>query len=142
MNDELHKNKKSKENKLQSKYRLDNLMKNIDHEQKKRQERILSLQTSIKNKEEALQKRMDRVRRQSEIAEAAANENKDSNEIKLRENFMAQKIWSQFFKKKMDKEMKKSFVIEDAFQKIRTATGHTDVQEIVHKFLTREQTYA
>jgi len=30
-------------------------MKNIDHEQKKRQERILSLQTSIKNKEEALQ---------------------------------------------------------------------------------------
>jgi hypothetical protein len=31
---------------------------------------------------------MDRVKRQSEIAEAAANENKDSNEIKLRENFM------------------------------------------------------
>ena len=77
MNDELNKNRKSKENKLQSKYKLDNLMKNIDHEQKKRQERILSLQTSIKNKEEALQKRMDRVRRQSEIAEAAANENKD-----------------------------------------------------------------
>lgn len=36
MNDELNKNRKSKENKLQSKYRLDNLMKNIDHEQKKR----------------------------------------------------------------------------------------------------------
>jgi hypothetical protein len=52
------------------------------------------LQTSIRNKEEALQKRMDRVRRQSEIAEAAANENKDSNEIKLRENFMIQRMWS------------------------------------------------
>ena len=63
MNDELNKQRKSKENKLQSKYRLDHLMKNIDHEQKKRQERILSLQKSIKNKEEALQKRMDRVRR-------------------------------------------------------------------------------
>jgi hypothetical protein len=37
---------------------------------------------------------MDRVKRQSEIAEAAANENKDSNEIKLRENFMIQKMWS------------------------------------------------
>lgn len=36
MNDELNKHRKSKENKLQSKYRLDNLMKNIDHEQKKR----------------------------------------------------------------------------------------------------------
>ena len=30
-----------------SKYKLDNLMKMIDHEQKKRQERISSLQTSI-----------------------------------------------------------------------------------------------
>jgi hypothetical protein len=36
MNDELNKNRKSKENKLQSKYKLDNLMKNIDMEQKKR----------------------------------------------------------------------------------------------------------
>ena len=87
----------------------------------------MSLQTSIRNKEDALQKRMDRVRRQSEIAEAAANENKDSNEIKLRENFMAQKMWSQFFKKKMEKEMKKSFLIEDSFQKIRASTGHADV---------------
>ena len=142
MNDELNKNRTAKEDKLQSKYKLDNLMKNIDHEQKKRQERILSLQTSIRNKEEALQKRMDRVRRQSEIAEAAANENKDQNEVKLRENFGVQKMWSQFYKMKMNKEMKRSAQVEDAFQRIRTETGVTDVQEIVHKFLTREQTYA
>lgn len=32
--------------------------------------------------------------------------------------------------------------LEDAFQKIRTSTGNGDVQEMVHKFLTREQTYA
>jgi len=140
--DEMNKHRKAKENKLQSKYKLDNLMKNIDHEQKKRQERILSLQTSIRNKEEALQKRMDRVRRQSEIAEAAANENKDQNEIKLRENFMIQRMWSQYYKKKMNNEMKKSFQVEDAFQKIRSQTGNTDVQDIVHKFLTKEQTYA
>lgn len=38
--------------------------------------------------------------------------------------------------------MKKSYQLEEAFQKIRTATGHSDVQEIVHKFLTREQTYS
>jgi len=75
---------------------------------------------------------MDRVKRQSEIAEAAANENKDSNEIKMRENFHVQKIWSQFLKRKMEKEMKGSAVIENAFQRIRTATGQTDVQEIVH----------
>ena len=85
---------------------------------------------------------MDRVRRQSEIAEAEANENKDTNEIKLRENFTVQKMWSMFYKKKMNNEMKKSSRVEDAFQNIRTATGSTDVQDIVQKFLTRESTYA
>lgn len=39
-----------RQEKLQSKYKLHNLMKMIDHEQKKRQERITSLQESIENK--------------------------------------------------------------------------------------------
>lgn len=117
-------------------------MKNIDHEQKKRQERIISLQLSIKNKEEALQRRMDRVKRQSEIAELAANENKDQNEIHARQNFMVQKLYCAFLKSKMELEMKKYFDVESSFQKIKTCTGNSDVQEIVHKFLTREQTYA
>lgn len=38
--------------------------------------------------------------------------------------------------------MRNTSNIEDAFQKIRAATGLTDVQDIVHKFLTREQTYS
>ena len=38
--------------------------------------------------------------------------------------------------------MRNTSAIEDAFQKIRAATGLTDVQDIVHKFLTREQTYS
>ena len=37
--------------------------------------------------------------------------------------------------------MTRTFEVEDAFQKIKASTGFTDVQEIVHKFLTREQTY-
>ena len=100
------------------------------------------MQKSIRNKEEALQRRMDRVKRQQEIAEIAANENKDSNELKMQENYMVQKMWSSFLKKKMEKEMKRTYEIEDAFQKIRASTGFSDVQEIVHKFLTREATYS
>ena len=51
---------------------------------------------------------------------------------------MVHRLYSFFLKKKMEKEMKKYLFIEDAFQKIRTATGQSDVQEIVSKFLTRE----
>ena len=38
--------------------------------------------------------------------------------------------------------MKNSAVINDAFKDIKTATGVTDVGEMVKKFLTREQTYS
>lgn len=139
---EDEKSRKSNENRLQAKLKLDNLIRNVDQEQKKRQERIQSLQKSIRNKEEAVQRRMERVKRQQEIADAAANENKDSDELKMRENFMVQKLWAVFLKRKMENEMKKSLDVENAFQTIRAATGMTDIHSIVQKFLTREQTYS
>lgn len=42
----------------------------------------------------------------------------------------------------MENEMKKYHNLEEALQKIRTSTGNSDVQEMVNKFLTREQTYS
>lgn len=45
-------------------------------------------------------------------------------------------------RKKMEKEMKRSQNIDDAFKAIKTATQVTDVQELVRKFLSREQTYS
>jgi hypothetical protein len=100
---------------MQAKHKLEALMSEIDMEQRNRQERIQSLQKSIQNKEEALKRRMERVRRQQEIAESAANESKDSNELKMQQNYMVQRFWSQFLKRKMDKEMKRTFEVEDAF---------------------------
>ena len=140
--EEQRKQMKSREQKLQARYRLDALMTNIDREQAKRQERIMALQLSIRNKEQALQKRIERVKRQHAIAEEAANENKDQNEIEARQKFNIQKIWSQFYMKKMAKEMAKYKEIEDAFQQIRACSGNSDVKEMVTKFMTREETYA
>ena len=139
---ELKKQRESKEHRLQSKSVFDSLMRNIEKEQKDRQERILALQKSIRNKEESVQRRIERERRQQEIAEAAANENKDSSEIKMRENLYIQKLWNSFMRKKMEREMKNSGIIDDAFKQIKTNTGVADVQEMVRKFLTREQTYS
>lgn len=55
---------------------------------------------------------MDRVKKQSEIAEAAANENKDQNEINFRQNFMVQKLWCAYLKRKMENEMKRYHEVE------------------------------
>jgi hypothetical protein len=113
-------------------------MKNISTEMVKNKDRINSLNISIANKDQTLQKRRERFTRQQAIAEAAKNDSKDTNEIKKRNHFMVQKMWSQFLKRKMAKEMEKYSTIEHAFQKIKQATGNTDVREMVNKFLQRE----
>ena len=102
-------------------------MKNIELEQKDRQERIFELQKCIRNKEESVQRRIERQRRNAEIAEAAANENKDSSELKMRENLYVQKLWNTFMRKKMAKEMEGSKMIDEAFKTIKTATQVADV---------------
>lgn len=60
---EQNKQRKTKEERLQSKAIFDQLMKNIEKEQRDRQERILELQKCIKNKEESVQRRIERQRR-------------------------------------------------------------------------------
>ena len=52
---------------------------------------------------------------QQEIADMAANENKDQNEIKMLHEFLIQRLWSAFMKKKMEKEMNRHMAIEEAF---------------------------
>jgi len=52
--------RKTKESKLQSKNIFDGLMKNIEKEQRDRQERILELQRCIANKEESVKRRIER----------------------------------------------------------------------------------
>lgn len=61
---ESDKSRKSKEAKLQSKSVFDGLMKNIEKEQRERQIRMETLQKSIKNKEESMQRKLERNRRQ------------------------------------------------------------------------------
>ena len=69
---EQQRQRKIKEERLQSKQIFEGLMKNIEKEQRDRQERIHELQKCIRNKEESVQKRIERQRRNQEIAEAAA----------------------------------------------------------------------
>lgn len=69
--EEIAKQMKSREQKLQSRFRLDNLMLSLERDQKKRSERINSLNLSIKNKEDAIQKRNERKLNQNLIREKA-----------------------------------------------------------------------
>jgi hypothetical protein len=60
---ENQKSQRTKEERLQSKSTFDSLMKNIELEQKERKKRIEELQECIKNKEESVQRRIERQKR-------------------------------------------------------------------------------
>jgi len=79
--------------------------------------------------------------RQNKIREEAQNESKDQNEIQLRAHWHVQKVWSQFYKKRMEREMLAHRETEAAYQQIKACAGNDDVKEIVSKFMSREQTY-
>jgi len=60
---ENQKSQRTKEERLQSKSTFDSLMRNIELEQKERKKRIEELQECIKNKEESVQRRIERQKR-------------------------------------------------------------------------------
>jgi hypothetical protein len=60
-------------------------------------------------------RRIERQRKNAEIAEAAANENKDSSELNTRQNLYIQRLWNVYLRKRMVKEMENSKQINDAF---------------------------
>ena len=61
----------------------------IDEDHRQRGEEMSALDKSIQNKKNALKRRINRMERQQVIAEQAANEKKDSNELKMQENLLA-----------------------------------------------------
>lgn len=79
--EQSEKQRQAKQTRIKAKNKLDQVMKEIDQNQRDRSERINALNKSIYNKSETLQRRIARVKNQQELAEMAANENRDQNEI-------------------------------------------------------------
>lgn len=59
----------------------------------------------------------------------------------MKEDLFVQKIWSTYYKKKMERVMQTHRVNEAAFLKMRACAGNMDVKDMVRKFLSRETSY-
>ena len=139
---ETNKFRKIREVKYQSRFLLKGLDEEIKIQEKKSSERLHQMERNVKLRQEAALRREERQRRQAEIAEAAANDDKDSHEVKLRDSLYMHRFWYLVLSKKIDIEMENAVNVEKACQEIRAATGLVNVQDIVERFLTREQTYS
>ena len=74
---ESEKLRKAKQDRIVAKNKLEQILYEIGLDHRERDIRMLSLNTSVKNKELALNNKKERITRQQEIAELAASDNKD-----------------------------------------------------------------
>ncbi|KAL4499805.1 hypothetical protein ABPG72_015154 [Tetrahymena utriculariae] len=121
---------------------LEHVLKAKEEENKDREAYLENFKKQLMEQTELEKQRDERIKRQQEIAEIAANDIRDLNLKKWRKLQLVHQFLSTFLKKKMESEMKKYQGIEQAFQKIKASTGVNDAGEIVHKFLNREHTYS
>lgn len=141
LNAETEKYRKVRETHFQSRLILRELQKSFISQRKIKHEKVQQLERNIKSRQEAASRREIRIKKQLEIAEAAAKDDKDSHEVKLRECFLLNKLWQHYLNKKLEKERNQAVKVEKAFKKIKLATGLGDIHEICERFLTREQNY-
>ncbi|CAG9317379.1 unnamed protein product [Blepharisma stoltei] len=141
LNEELDKQRRTREAKIQTKEALKNLEIYTNREKTEIQERLEIIEKDVKQKQETSRKRDERFHRQLEIAEAAANEDRNMRALQMREGLLCHRVWFIYLQKKLKCEMDRSSSIEEAFQQVRSVTGLNDAQEMVERYLTREQTY-
>ncbi|CAD8080787.1 unnamed protein product [Paramecium sonneborni] len=114
----------------------------IKQQNRNREKNISRFKNELKQKQDVDQKRDDRIKRQQEIAEVAANDIRDGALKKWRKLLLVHKFLNSFLKSKMQRGIAQYQNLEIAFQKIKASTGISDANEIVQKFIGREQTYA
>lgn len=138
---ETDKFRKVRESQYQSKITLQEIKQTLAYDQRKQNEKLQQLERNVKKREELAYRREERQKRQADLSEAAANDDKDSEELQLKEALLVNRMWFAFLVKKFQMEREKSADVEEAYQMIRGATGISDINEVVEKFLTKEQNY-
>ena len=118
-----------------SQIQLNKLMDQVEDGHLKREDHVENLKKTIRNKEDAVARRylniiyiyiyiyrLERLKRQQEITEAAAHDNTDQSEVKTREKFLVHKFWNNFLKRKMKREMNNCKSVEEAYKRIQKET--------------------
>ena len=139
--EELECTRKEHESKIKTKKALKTLESFIEKETKEKQEKLETITKDVKIKQENSQKREERYKRQLEIAEAAANEDKDMRETQMREGLMTHRFWYLYLEKRHNSDIQKFASTEEAFQKVRKIVGVKDASEMVTKVLTTQLAY-
>ncbi|KRX07085.1 hypothetical protein PPERSA_05249 [Pseudocohnilembus persalinus] len=119
---------------------MQNMLKEIEEQQRIRQKELEMYQSDHDQVILTSRLKQEQTIKQKEVSEQTMYD-KDIQEKKWRQLYLVHLFVNQLFKAKMTRELSKFEIIEKTFQNIKQSTGVSDAQQIVEKFLTREQIY-
>ena len=108
-------------------------------EQKNKDDLIKRLEKAANCKKQASDRRQKRIVKQAEIAEIAANQNRNAEEIALKEQIILYKIYWSLLNYRQEKAFRDSEDAEEAFKRIRVATGLSKIKTVVEGYLKRDE---
>lgn len=138
LKEELEKQNRKREDRIHTKEAFQYLKTYVSREREEALEKLDAIKRDAEQKIVNTQKREERQKRQLEIAEEAANDDKNESAGEKREGLMLQRIWYSFLQSKIVLQRGKYATIENAFERVRTVGGLGDVEEMVQKTLSKE----
>ena len=118
--------------------RLKSVIKNQTNEEKRE---VVELEKNVEKRKIASMNRAEARKKQEEIIEKAMIDTQSSKLEVLREKYFMNKLWYSLSTKRFEWEKTTLIKYEEAYLKIKLATGISEVPLFVQKFLTREKNF-
>lgn len=141
-NEEVRKSRKAKESNKEAKSAFSVLTEFVFHETKEKYERVQIASKDTNQQLKNSKNREFRIKRQYEIAEAAADDDRNNTAMQIREGLMVHRLLYFLLNVKFENSKKKFAIIDDAFRRVKNTYGAIEPLEMIEKMLVKEQTYS
>ena len=112
-------------------------------EEKKQREKELADRRALVQQKVEMNQRMekrDKMRREMALVEGGETQGGEGD-ASMKKTMFSTAFHSALNEHVMEEEQKKITTYEEAFRKIKDATGVSDVNDVIHKFLTQDETH-
>jgi chromosome segregation ATPase len=117
------------------------LKKKAATRRQKQEKKIVEIRKAIEQRVQQRVRQEEMERKREGIAARAKGDLGTEEEERLKRMFVVRSLYSSMLEQKVQKEALFLEKMEQGFQKIKTATGISDVQEIIQKFKTKDETH-
>ena len=112
----------------------------VQEERKAREKEVTERRNAVQARQEMAERMEEREKMRREIVLASQGDLGEASEQALKQNVVTNALHHQLNAQVVEGEQQVMSAYEAAFRKIKESTGVSDVNEVIQKFLTQEQT--